>query len=279
MYEKDYLKLSFNKNLRENWKINLGAEWAKRYALNNNTTQTWFNRDDREYASNTPVADELTQAIPAIEKAAIITLGVEARPWQKYRSYNGRTQVMENTSPTLSLQYRKGINGLLGSQVNYDLIDFTFEHRFNIGARGKMAVKVNTGMFLNDDEVGFADFKHFNGNRIALITANPVGSFRLLDYYQHSTADKYFSAHAHYQFRKFLFTQIPEVWLMGLKENLFVNYLATPTSQNYFEVGYSIDNIFRIFRVEAAASFQNGKYRDFGVFIGIASNLGFIDFD
>ena len=90
---------------------------------------------------------------------------------------------------------------------------------------------------------------------------------------QGAHADKFLTAHAHYQFRKFLATQIPEVWLMGIKENLFVNYLATPTSKNYFELGYSIDNIFRFFRLEAAFSFQDGRYQDFGVLIGVASNL------
>ena len=32
-------------------------------------------------------------------------------------------------------------------------------------------------------------------------------------------------------------------------------------------------------RIEAAASFQDGKYQDFGILIGVASNLGFISFD
>ena len=117
------------------------------------------------------------------------------------------------------------------------------------------------------------------GNRVPIATSDPVGSFRLLDYYRNSTMDKYAAVHLHYQFRKFLFTQIPEVWIMGIKENLFVNYLATPTSKNYTEVGYSIDNIFRIFRIEAAASFRDGKYEDWGILLGIASNLGFIRFD
>jgi|GEM_PF-88852 len=279
LYEKDYVGFNFDKQLRENWKFLLNAEWAKRYTLNNNTTQTWFNRDDRSYDSNTPVNDEWTTPAPAIERAATLSIGVEARPWQRYRTYNGYTQVVENSSPILTFRYKKGLNGLFDSEVNYDLLDFTYRHGFKVGARGKMDVKVNTGIFLNNDYVGFADYKHFNGNRISLVTSDPVGSFRLLDYYRHSTADKYLSAHAHYQFRKFLFTQITEVWLLGLKENVFVNYLATPTSKNYFEVGYSVDNIFRIFRLETAVSFQDGKYLDWGVLIGISSNLGFVDFD
>ena len=89
-----------------------------------------------------------------------------------------------------------------------------------------------------------------------------------------STKDKYAEIHAHYQFRKLLLTQIPEVWMIGLKENLFASYLATPASENYMEIGYSLDNIFKFFRIEAVASFQDFKYQDFGIRIGISSAIG-----
>ena len=119
----------------------------------------------------------------------------------------------------------------------------------------------------------FMDYKHFQGNKTPFITNDPVGSFRLLEYYNFSTSDKYFAGNFHYQFRKFLITNIPLVRLAGIRENIFVNYLATPTSKNYTEVGYSIDGILRIFRLEAAASFQDGKYLDYGFRIGIASYI------
>jgi hypothetical protein len=61
----------------------------------------------------------------------------------------------------------------------------------------------------------------------------------------------------------------------GLKENLFVNYLGTEYSENYTEVGYGIDNIFRIFRIEGIAAFQNGSYVDWGIRIGISTVLDF----
>ena len=58
-----------------------------------------------------------------------------------------------------------------------------------------------------------------------------------------------------------------------IKENLFANVLTTPASGTYYEFGYSLDNIFRLFRVEAVAGFDNGGYRDWGILIGIASSL------
>ncbi len=279
LYEKDYLQLSYAKTLAENWNIRGYIERARRYTMVNNTTQTWFNKDDRTYLPNIPEIEEVDEPLKDGENALVFSIGIEGRPWQKYRLYNGRKEAINNSSPRVGLNYRKGIKGILDSEVNYDLLDLTFQHKFRAGARGLIDFKVNAGIFLNNDYVGFADFKHFMGNRVPIATSDPVGSFRLLDYYRNSTMDKYAAVHLHYQFRKFLFTQIPEVWIMGIKENLFVNYLATPTSKNYTEVGYSIDNIFRIFRIEAAVSFRDGKYEDWGILLGIASNLGFIRFD
>lgn len=274
LYEKDYAKLSLGQKLSTNTSFRASAEWAKRYTLFNSTTQTWFNRDDLLYDSNIPENNEVDLPVSDAEKAMVLSVGIHTRPWQKYRIWNDQKIPIRGSSPAFSLFYKKGIKGIANSVSNFDLIDFTYKHGFDIGVRGKVDLKVNAGIFLNKDYVGFADFKHFQGNRIALVTADPVGSFRLLDYYRYSTQDKYLSTHVHYQFRKLLFTQIPEVWLLGIKENVFVNYLATPSSQNYFELGYSLDNIFGILRLEAAFSFQDGKYQDFGVLIGVASNLG-----
>lgn len=274
LYEKDYLKLTHSNRLRENLTINFSAEWANRYALENNTTQVWFPKDDRTYASNIPQNEELGTEVPETEKAFVLGFSAVARPWQKYRIKNQKKEPIENSSPELRLAFRQGLKDIAESVTDYSYLEVGIQHKFRPGVRGIIDFKVEAGLFLNNNYAGFADYRHFMGNRILLVTADPVGSFRLLPYYEHSTMDKFAAAHLHYQFRKLLLTQIPEVWLLGIKENVFVNYLATPTSDHYTEVGYSIDNIFRFFRVEAAVAFQDGKYKDWGILIGIASNIG-----
>ena len=119
----------------------------------------------------------------------------------------------------------------------------------------------------------FMDYKHFMGNQTPFMTTDPVGSFRILDYYNYSTSDKYFFGNVHYHFRKFLLTRIPKVRMLGASENFFVNYLATPYSNNYTELGYGLNGILRLFRLEFATSFQNGNYVANGFRIGISTNL------
>lgn len=274
LFEKEYGALTWSKRWDATANFKFSTEWANRRLFPNfTTTQVWFPKDDREYGDNIPDMVE-PPPYPEREKAFTMAATFEVRPWQKYRIRNGRRQSIDRSSPTIILEYRKGIPDVGQSITNFDLLDFTYKQEFNFTARGKLDVRLNTGIFLNNEYAGLADYKHFPGNQIPFTNADPVASFRLLPFYELSTQDKYLAGHLHYQFRKFLFTHIWEIQLMGIKENVFTNYLATPSSQNYMEVGYSIDNILRFFRLELVTSFQDWEYRDFGVRIGIASNLG-----
>src|SRR5690606_33905940 len=103
----------------------------------------------------------------------------------------------------------------------------------------------------------------------------PAGAFRLLDYYALSTNSMYFSAHTHYQFRKFLLTQLPELRFSGIRENIFLNYLKHENSPHYYELGYSLDQVFRILRIEVAASFMDKDFEEVGLRIGVSSLINF----
>jgi hypothetical protein len=137
------------------------------------------------------------------------------------------------------------------------MIELGLKHEIKVGVRGTLTFDFSGGTFLNSKQMYFMDFKHFLGNKTPFSTTDPVGSFRQLDYYANSTADKYFAANVHYHFRKFMVTRVPIIRLTGIRENIFVNYLATPSSKNYAEFGYGIDGILRIFRLEASAAFQD----------------------
>ncbi len=274
IYERDYVDLSFSKKLSTYFTVRTNWSWSERRELINTTNFKIINRRKIEgYTENRPFNEELTDTFFPEHQALIGSIGLTARPWLKYTIRNDRRFEVPNSSPIISLDYRRGFNDVLNSDVSFDQLELGFKHGFKIGIRGNVDVALRGGLFLNADKMYFMDYKHFQGNQTPFITNDPVGSFRLLDYYTFSTSDKYFAGNFHYQFRKLLITNIPLVRLAGVRENVFVNYLATPTSKNYTEVGYSIDGILRIFRLEAAAAFQDGKYLNYGFRIGIASYI------
>jgi len=280
IYERDFVDLSYRRKLNQFVTINTSWSWARRYELFNNTDYKWVDRKGIEgYTPNAPVNNELLNTSFPTHDAFIGTAGIVVRPWLKFKIRNGEKTEIGNSSPAFLLDYRKGFNNVLNSGVDFDQIELGIRHQFNVGVRGRVDYWLRGGAFLNARSMYFMDYKHFLGNQTPFVTTDPVGSFRLLDYYLYSTSDKYFAGNVHYHFRRFLLTSIPYVRLAGISENIFVNYLATPTSQNYTEVGYSIDGILRLLRLEVAAAFRDGQYLNYGFRIGISSNLssGFSD--
>lgn len=273
LYEKDFVRLSNEKRYSDKFSMNAGLEFAQRRSLSNNSDYQLFANSDKEYTANNPLNAETDLTAFFEHQALTFNVSAEYKPWLKYRMRDGYKEAINKSTPTFTLLYRKGVNNLLGSDVDYDLADAGVRHSFEWGIRSKIDVRMNAGMFLNSRSVYFPDFKHFPGNQTLFATNDPVENFRLLDYYFYSTSDAYFTTFIHNQWRKLAVTQLSFVRMLGIKENLFVNYLGTPTSNHYTEVGYGLDYIFRVFRLEAIAAFEDGQYQHWGVRIGIATNL------
>jgi len=278
LYEQDFLQVNYRQ--RVNSKFTIVTNWsvAKRYELFNSSDFKLINRDNEAYTSNAPINQLLVTTGFQNHNALIGSVAIEARPWQKFRIRNGRRYSVQNSSPLLTINYKKGIKDAFNSKVDFDLIEVGYKQSIRMGIRGKLDIALKGGKFINTKKMYFMDYAHFLGNQTPFITTDPVGSFRLLDYYLYSTKDKYFTGNAHYHFRKFLITQFPLIRLTGVTENIFVNYLASPLSNDYTELGYSLDGILRIFRLEGAVSFSGGSYQTYGFRIGVATSVG-VNFD
>jgi hypothetical protein len=272
LYERAYGQFEYLRKYDDAFTAGVTVAYEDRRAVSNTSEQTWFGKDEA-YAPNIPINAELG-AINAVSPAATAQLDITWRPGLDYRIENGKKRLIENTAPTITAKLRGGLPGIGNSTADFTQLEAGFQRRFSVGRKGQVDFLVRGGAFLNNESVDFPDFKHFSTSEIIITSLDPIGSYRLLPYYLESTNQEYLEVYGHYQFRKFLLTQIWKLHLMGLKEDLFVNYLHTPTSDNYTEVGYSIDNILRIFRVEFVSSFRDFKYDDFGVRMSVASTFG-----
>ncbi|WP_439555951.1 DUF5686 and carboxypeptidase regulatory-like domain-containing protein [Dyadobacter sp.] len=284
IYEKNFVRLDFKTNREnEHFELKANIEFADRKPLSNLGnlgSYNWIDWKRRDFTSNIPfneenVTDSRTESYEMTPHQAF-TFGVSAayKPWQKYRIKGGKTSFYDDDSPILSVNYRKGFSGIFNSDVNYDFIQIGIQHAFDTGIRSKLRYKVAVGSFLNADSLQFPDYQHFAGNRFFFQFGDPVGSFRMLDYYRYSTANKFAEVHVLSELRKFLLTQISWFRVMGIKENFMLHYLATPTSDNYAELGYGLDVGIRFpFRVEVVNSFEGFKYKDTVFRIGTTMNI------
>ena len=274
IFEKDYVRLYHTQPLTPGLSLSTTVEWAERRQLFNNTKYALRNPEERVYTSNAPVNIERTDTSFPTHRALWASVRADYTPFLKYYRYNGERRAVRGMPLQLSLTYRRGFPGWLSSNIDYDLLELGVRQQVKVGVRGRLDYQLYAGSFLNNRSLYFMDFRHFLGNQVVVQESDPVGSFRLLEYYRYSTQQRYAAGHWYYQFRKLLLTRIFEVRLLGLKENVLLNYLKTDTSPHYLEAGYSLDNIFRFLRVEGVASFENGRYRDFGVRIGVSTNFG-----
>ena len=288
IYEKDFVRLDFNTNRgNEHFELKANIELANRRPLQNveNVSRYhWIDWKARSFTSNRPAFQEEPKAdwyhspVFPLDGHQALTLGLTAsyKPWQKYKTKSGKTSYYEDESPKLTFNYRKGIDKVFNSDVNFDFIQVGIMHGFNTGVRSKLRYKFAAGAFLNNKSVRFADYQHFAGNQFFFQLGDPVGTFRMLDYYRFSTAQRFAEAHVLSEFRKFLLTQIAWFRILGIKENFFAHYLATPHSQNYTELGYGLDVGIRFpFRIEVANSFENAKYKHTVFRIGTTMNFSF----
>lgn len=273
IYERDFVDAIYRKTFKDKFSFTGGLSLARRYELFNNNDYSFNDKSKERFTPNAPVNAELSSTGFADNTAFIGRIGFEGRPWQKFRIRNGTKYRADRSSPVLSFDYRKGFNQVFGSDVDFDLVEVGVRDGIRFGIRGTLDLNLKVGKFLNSKSMYFMDYKHFMGNQTPIITTDPAGSFRLLDYYSYSTRDQYFSANVHYHFRKFLISRIPKARMLGVTENFFVNYLSTAYSNNYTELGYGINGILRLFRLEFATSFQNGNYVGNGFRLGISTNL------
>lgn len=274
LYEKTYVEGKWFKSLSHKYSLSAGMEWASRNQLFNNSSWSLINWKDLEYLENEPINAE--NGFQAFSDARAFTTSIEftAKPWLKFRKFNGNKYPINGSSPEIKLGYHSGWNGVFGSTSEFQRIEASFKSSIRMGAKATLDFEVEGGTFLHEENIQFVDNKHFQGLLTEFAPLSLTGNYRLLDYYEYSTSNSYLSVLTYIRFRKLFVTQIPAVRLLGVKENFFVNYLKTDFSPNYTEIGYTVDNIFNLFRLELVQSFEDLEAKSFGFRIGVSASLG-----
>ncbi len=270
-YEQQFYSLTYDQKIGKAVGFNFNGFYAERTHLDNTSDLVFFDSKRTLYTSNDPAHLENTSGDLEDHTALITDLAVWTKPFWKYEFRRGTKRKDYSASPMLTANYRKGWND---EYDPFDLLSANFLYRLPIGAGSTWSMNLGAGKFLgNHKPLYFADYAHLPGNRLIWISDDPVHGFRNLDYYTYSTRDEYAYALFNYQFRRLALTQLNSFRRSGIRENVIFNTLFSPTSQQYAEVGYAVNYIFRVLRVEFVSSWQDFKYKDFAFRIGVASDF------
>lgn len=165
--------------------------------------------------------------------------------------------------PVFRLQATFGIKGVAESQYQYQRLDFFMDHNKTIGVLGHIIYGLNVGKYFGNAAYPF--LKIHEGNQSYYFVTN---SFNKLNFYEF-ISDEYATVYAEQHFDGFILDRVP--LLKKLKWRSVVGYRGTigrlsanqsadiflPTFTHrfneipYMEANVGIENIFKVFRVDA----------------------------
>jgi len=260
LYEKTFASARWSYTLPGNINVNARVEWARRHWLPNASDFTLWDSNKHRLTSNNPFHP--TEDIPLFEdySSSIFSLGVTYNFSDRYEQYPSGKRYLPSKYPTLSLGYTKGIDKLLGSDVDYDLATASiYKRSTNLGLYGNLSYAVYAGKFFNNRNVFYPDFRHFSGNKF-LVVDQELSSFLNLDYYRYSTKTSFIEAHTEYNLAGLVTSKIPLLRKLKLEEIIGLHYLHTPELKHYGE--WHVGLQWKVLRVMYAHSMSDLPFLD-----------------
>jgi hypothetical protein len=283
LYENNYVKyyrsqyggFGYQRELANGVLWTGSLSYSSRSQLYNNAYGHIFSSKIREFTSNNPLAPPGTPAndrsfLFPKNQAFTFNTAVTFTFDQQYITRPTGKFNLPSKYPTLTVNYRKGIKSVFGSDVDYDFASADIsQSNIRIGTSGFSSFKLTGGDYFNNNTLYFMDYYHYLGNQGTTFDPTYIGSFHFLPFYTYSTNGAFFEAHYQHNFAGSVLGKISFIRKLKLEEIIGANYLTTKGNPNYRELYIGLQRL--IFRVDYGVSYAgNKKYiQGFRIFYGI----------
>lgn len=273
IYEAWFGKLEYTRGIGDGFTIKASVNYQDRIPLENTDNTFWGkakNLDRR--TANYPLA--LTNSNFLRHQSLVADFTVSYRPGTKYIQLPERKINIGSRYPLFSISYAKGLNGVAGSDVDYDRWKFSIKDDINAKLAGMFSYNISAGGFLNKRKVSLPDYQHFNGNQL-LTATEYLNSFQLLPYYARSTTAKlYGTLNIEHHFNGFLTNKIPFIKKLNIYLVAGTNAFVVDKNNNYYEIFAGIENVLKIIRIDYLRSYGDNGYHGYGFRIGFRGVTG-----
>lgn len=271
LYQARFARLGFRQGIGQGLTLTGTAEFQDRSPLVNTSDYTWARKTRPAYTPNYPF--EISNSNIPPHKALSARLDISWQPGARYIAFPDRNLEIGSKYPTIHGSITQGIANLLGSDVNYTKWSLGATGNINLKIAGSFRYHVKLGGFLNTATVYTPDYTHYMANR-DLFATGYLNGFQLMYYYQFSNiARLYTEAHMEYHLNGILSNKIPVIKKLNWFFVIGANGLHISNSQYYYECFFSVENIFRIGRVDFVQAFLPGGARTSGITISLAGLL------
>ncbi|HBD26976.1 DUF5686 and carboxypeptidase-like regulatory domain-containing protein [Flavobacterium sp.] len=237
-------------------------EPAKNFTFQTNLTYRTLKSASSEFSLD--YYTDLTQTeIKSEVKQSEINFVAEYTPKRKTVGYGVDRMDVDFNYARFFVSYSNGLKGVLNSDFNYQKLQLYYRQPALIGGFGRLFTTFETGKIFGEVPLGLMGV--IPGNQSWFVIEN---TYNLLDYYDF-VADEYASLHFEHHFNGRLFSRVPLLRKLNLREiigikgvygrvsdeNVMLNasgltYIAP--EDVYWEYHAGVGNIFKVLRVDFA---------------------------
>ncbi len=169
---------------------------------------------------------------------------------------------MRSVYPILSLQAIIGVKGIMGSQYNYQKLEFQLEHNTQVGALGRMRYGMTAGYIFGNTAYPF--LKVHEGNQSLWLLTTAFNKMNFLEF----ISDRYIMAFSENHWEGLLFDRLPGIKKLKLRlvtnvravygdisdrhqeEMIIPDFVRRFGNIPYVEAAVGIENIAKFLRVD-----------------------------
>lgn len=261
-YKKEFANIGTARELTNGLQAEITAGYSRNTNLVNTTHFKVKDLKGETFTSNNPFSPETEKELFPTYRALTVDATLTYTIGQTYITRPDGKFYQPSKYPVIKLNYKKGISGLLNSDVDYDRISLEIsEDRISMGMMGYSSFVAGAGKFLNNDVVYYPEQKHFRGNN-SLLSKPDLRKFLFLDFYLFSTDREYAEFHYEHNFSGFLTNKVPLLRKLKLEELVGVSYLTQPVKRNYTEFYFGLQRL--IFRAAYGFAYDGKRRVDHG---------------
>lgn len=165
-------------------------------------------------------------------------------PKQKFLREPKEKIIIGSKYPTFYVYWKKGINGIFKSKINFDYWEYGITQRILLGVAGVSTYTLKTGSFTNTRDLRYIDYQ-FQRQGDPLFFQDPYRLFQALD----STFPlfhRFYQGNYVHEFNGLLINKIPFLKQFKLQEVAGGGFLIAPERDlKYFEVFAGIERVFK----------------------------------